>query len=442
MDKKQEKNSRLIELGKDFLIVALACSAIYLGADTLIVGGWSGLLQKGEETGSYVVTQREPSSVAWPVRMAISSWNGGSMLRYGVQYDREECENQFQPVASLLREALSGPGAAQSVTVREWHHALSNTSNIYFDLLGDVPLSVLVGWLSGSEYQLEGTVRRLVLSTDEQRVNLYYQDSTTGRYYVRQSEVISPEQIAAITSTVMGNGAVFAFEQEEYEGLNGNTLLLPEQPQPRVYQVSNPLEGDRNAETVSPNSNLARLLLALSFPESSYIYPGTDQVIRSGNDTLRISANGVVRYNVTEGETSRYVVQAQNEVPTAFEVAEACRRLADGAAGDLAGEARLYLKEIAQTQDGWQVEFAYCLDGADVLVGNDGYAAHFVVEGTEITQFTLQMRSYTDTGKRSIVLPEQQAMAAMESLGKRGSVLVLAYQDSGGDEISAVWTAE
>ena len=442
MDKKQEKNSRLKEIGKDILIVTLTCTAIYLGADTLVVGGLSGLLQQSEDTGSYVVTQREPSSVAWPVRMAISSWNGGSMLRYGVQYDREESENQFQPVASLLREALSSPGAAQSVTVREWHKALSNTSNLYFDLLGDVPLSVLGGWLSGSEYQLEGTVRRLVLSTDGQRVNLYYQDSVTGHYYVRQADVISPEQVMAVTSMVMGNGAIFAFEQEAYDGLDGNTLLLPEQPQPRVYQGSNPLEGDRNAETVLPNSNLERLLLALSFPENSYIYPGTDQVIRSGNDTLRVSADGVVRYSVAEGETSRYLVQTQSELPTAFEAAEACRRLADGAAGDLAGAARLYLKEISQTQEGWQVNFAYCLDGANVLVGEDGYAAHFVVEGAEITQFTLQMRSYADTGERSIVLPEQQAMAAMESLGKRGSSLVLAYRDSGTDQVSAVWTAE
>ena len=315
MDKKQEKNTRLIELGKDALIVLLTCTAIYLGADTLVVGGLSGLLQKGEDTGSYVVTQREPSSVAWPVRMAISSRSGESTLRYGVQYNREECENQFQPVASLLREALSSPGAAQSVTVREWHHALSNTSNIYFDLLGDVPLSVLVGWLSGTEYRLEGTVRRLVLSTDGQRVNLYYQDSETGRYYVRQSEVIRPEQVTAITETVLGNGAVFAFEQKEYDGLNGNTLLMPEQPQPRIYRVSNPLADDRNAEMVVPNSNLERLLQALSFPENSYIYPGTDQVIRSGNDTLRISADGVVRYNVTEEETSRYLVQTQNEQP-------------------------------------------------------------------------------------------------------------------------------
>ena len=442
MDKKQGKSSRLKEAGKDILIVLLTCTAIYLGVDTLVVGGLSGLLQKGEEPGSYVVTQREPSSVAWPVRMAISSWNGRSMLRYGVQYDREECENQFQPVASLLREALSGPGAAQLVTVREWNKALSETSNLYFDLLGDVPLALLGGWLSGTEHQLEGTVRRLMLSTDGRQVNLYYQDSATGHYYVRQSDVITPEQITAVTSVVMGNGAVFAFEREEYDGLDGNTLLLPEQPRPRVYQASNPLEGDRNVETVTPNSNLERLLLALSFPENSYIYPGTDQVIRSGNDTLRVSADGVVRYNVAEGETSRYLVQNQGEQPTAFEAAEACRRLADGAVGDLAGAARLYLKEIRQTQNGWEVNFAYSLDGADVLVGTDGYAAHFVVEGTEITQFVLQMRSYTETGERSIVLPEQQAMAAMEALGERGSMLVLAYRDSGANQVSAVWTAE
>ena len=442
MDKKQGTYRRLIEIGKDIVIVLLTCSAIYLGADTLVVGGLGGLLQKVEDTGGQIVTQREPSSVAWPVRMAISSRSGESTLRYGVQYDRDACEDQFQPVASLLREALSSPGAAQSVTVRDWHYALSKTSNLYFDLLGDVPLSVLVGWLSGTEYPLEGTVRRLALSTDGQRVNLYYQDSKTGHYYVRQSEVIRPEQITAITEGVMGNGAVFAFERKEYGDLGGDTLVLAEQPKPWIYRVSNPLAGNRNDETVIPNSNLARLLQALSFPENSYIYPGTDQVVRSGNDTLRISADGVVRYHVAQGETSRYLVQAQSNHPTAFEAAEACRRLAAGAADDLAGEARLYLKDISSTPEGWQVDFFYSLDGASVLVGEDGYAARFIVTGNQITQFTLQVRSYTNAGMRSIVLPEQLAMAAMTAMDKEGNTLMLAYRDHGSEQISAVWTAE
>ena len=437
----EKRTRRLIETGKNILIVLLSCSAVYMGANALVVGGLQGLFQKNDPDSTQVVTQREPSSVAWPVRMVVSSWTGESMIRYGVQYDRSECEVQFQPVASLLREALSGLGVAQEVSELAWQRALQQNNSLYFDLLGDVPLSVLSGWLSGTENPQEGTVRRLILAAEQKHVFVYYQDTVTQKYYMRVAEVVSVEQIRSVTEAVMGNGAQFAFEIEGYEDLEGNTLLLPEQPQPQIFAATNPVDGVHQTEELDRNSNLGKLLLALSFPDSSYIYSGTDQVIRSGNDTLRVSSQGVVRYNAAEGESSRYVVESQSGQPTAFEVAEACRRLADGAAGELAGEARLYLREMRRTQNGWQVDFFYCLDGARVQVGEDGYAAHFVVEGTEITQFILQLRCYTQTGERSIVLPEQQACAAMGAMGQRGSELLLAYRDAGGNTVNAVWTA-
>jgi len=437
----ENRGRRLIEAGKNILIVLLSCSAIYMGANALVVGGLQGLFQKNDPGRSQVVTQREPSSVAWPVRMAISSWTGESMIRYGVQYDRAVCEEQFQPVASLLREALSGLGVAQEVSEVIWQRVLRQHDSLYFDLLGDIPISVLSGWLSGTENPQEGTVRRLILAAEQKHVLVYYQDTVTQKYYMRVADVVSVEQIHSVTQALMGNGAQFAFEMEGYEGLEGNTLLLPEQPQPKIFAVSNPMDGVSQTEELDQNSNLGKLLMSLSFPDSSYIYSGTDQVIRSGNDTLRISAQGVVRYNAAEGEKSRYIVESQNDQPTAFEVAEACRRLADGAAGELSGEARLYLKEMSRTPNGWQVDFFYCLDGARVQVGEEGYAAHFVVEGTEITQFILQLRCYEQTGEQSIVMPEQQACAAMDAMGKRGSELLLAYRDMGSGNVSAVWTA-
>lgn len=440
MDNRRKR--RLIELGKDLVIALLACSAVYLAADTFLVGGLSQLWQEQAGTGMQTAGVREQSSVAWPVRMAVSSWNGEGLRRRGEQYDRTACEMLFQPAASLLREALGSPGDARRVTQEDWRRALSQSSNLYFDFLGEVPLSVLSGWLSGKDNGLEETVRRLVLAAEGEQVNLYYRDERTGDYYARAAEVVSAEQLDSATQAVMDNGAFFAFELEQYSGLEGDTMLLQEPPQPWIYAVENPLSGDTQTEDLSQAGRLGELLQALSFPENSYIYTSPEQVVSSGNDRLRVSTSGVVRYTVMEGEQSRYTVPAQGDQPTAFEAAEACRQLADGTAGAMAGEARLYLQEIRQTQDGWQVDFGYCLDGARVQVGEAGYAAHFQVQGGEITQFVLQLRSYTQTGERSIVLPEQQAMAAMEAMGQQGGELALAYQDMGDSTVSAGWVTE
>lgn len=440
MDK---RNKRLVELGKDLLIVLLSCSAVYFALSILLPGGVSGLWAKTEGSGSGVVQQQTLSSVTWPVRVAAGKWSGETMIRYGVQYDRESCDAQFESVASLLREALSNHGNMHTVTRTEWERVLSTTSNLYFDLLGEIPFPVLSGWLTGADSQLSGTVRRLVLAVEDDQVNLYYCNEESGDYCAVQAELVTTEQLEAVLATVVDNGARFAFELEEYSVLAGDTMLLPESPKPRAYDVANPLAGMEQAERVEESGVLSQLLTALDFPDSSYLYhgSGTDQVIRSGSDTLRISSDATVRYTRADGESSRYHIPTRGERPTQYEAAETCRQLAEDAVGALAGDARLYLRQMQPYGEGWQVEFGYCLNGAAVQVGEGGYAAYFLVEGSEIVQFTLHLRCYSESGSAAIVLPERQAMAAMAAMGAQGSELMLLYQDQGGDTIQVGWVA-
>lgn len=436
-----DKRRKILELTRSILIVILACNAISMSGKILFPEGLYSLIHQEETEENGVVQQQERSVVAWPVRIVISSFRGEEVRRYGIQYDRESCEREFEPIAGLLRESLSGAAALAEVSRSEWEQAIGMYSNIYFDLLGEVPLSVLTGWLAGSDSRLSGSARRLMLTAEGERVKLYYQNQENGRYYVCSSEVVQAEQLLNITDLILDNGVEFAFELDAYETLAGDTLLLPEVPSPRIYTVENPLRVEGHSQEYGSGGALGQLLTALSFPDNSYIYPGTDQVIRSGTDTLRISAQGVVRYAAGE-ENSRYPILSQWALPTQFEVAEACRSLAEGALGSQAGAARLYLQTMKQTSTGWELYFGYCLDGARVQVGELGYAACFRVERDEITQFSLQMRKYTDTDSRSVILPERQAMAAMQALEAEQRELVLVYQDTGGDLVSAGWIAE
>ena len=90
----------------------------------------------------------------------------------------------------------------------------------------------------------------------------------------------------------------------------------------------------------------------------------------------------------------------------------------------------------------WLVEFGYSLNGAQVRIGEEGWAARFVVEQGQITEFQLWFRSYTDSGTTSVVLPVRQALAAMETKGHEGEELLLVYLDGGGEGlVSASWAA-
>lgn len=437
-----DKKTRLIEWGKDFFILLLTCSAVLLLARTRLGGSFGALLPEAYGTAPGQSSQWEQSSVVWPVRMAAANWNGESLTRYGVQYDLGQCDALFQSTAGLLRETLSGLGAASVISEREWQRILTGSSYLYFDLLGTIPLSVLTGWLAGeADETWDASVRRLVLSALDGQVTLCCRDEASGSYYACPVEVVSAGQLEDAVSAVTENGAFFAFEQRGYDALDPNTLLLSAAPEPQIYTAYNPLAGalTGDGQTSEP---LKTLLDALSFPDNSYRYSSAEGLnFRSGSDTLRLYAGGVATYSANPGEASRYAIPTQGRQPTLPEMAEACRRLASGSAGALCEEGRLYLSSIRPVGNGWQVEFDYCLDGAQVQVGEAGYAALFQITGTEITQFTIQLRSYAAAGGRSIVLPERQAMAAMSALDSQGAELLLTYRDVGGGSVSAGWIA-
>ena len=64
-----------------------------------------------------------------------------------------------------------------------------------------------------------------------------------------------------------------------------------------------------------------------------------------------------------------------------------------------------------------------------------------MVQDGQITAFELNIRSYSDSGKTSVVMPVRQAAAAMEAEGLAGRELLLMYSDTGSDTVAASWMA-
>ena len=119
---------------------------------------------------------------------------------------------------------------------------------------------------------------------------------------------------------------------------------------------------------------------------------------------------------------------------------EYCRQLAAASVGRRCGQARLYLQSVQETEEGWTVDFGYSLNGIPVRL-ESGYAARFIIQQNRVEQMVLYLRSYTQTGESTAVLPARQAAAALEAQGLTGEELLLVYLDSGGDTVSADWAA-
>jgi len=425
--------TRLIEAGKNLLIVLLSCSAILLAARSGLVGRLDGLLK--EDDFAQLPGQSETegrADFARPLRVSAhlpGEVRGGC---YAVQYDQQACDTLFQSVAGLLVEALSSAGQPETIPVFQWEQMLTVATGICFDFQGEVPLDVLSVWLSGEEGSLNAVVRRLGLAVWQDAVYLFYQEDT-GAYGCSRAEVASPLHLEEALSALSGNGGFYAFEAEDYEVLAKNTLLSGGTPKPLIYEASNSAAGGQET--------LEELAEELGFSiNTNGVYYAGEWVARSGNDTLRLSDDGEMEYLADETGGEHFLVTNLRTAGERSEAVETCRTLAAEALGPRCGDARLYLSCVLNTPTGWEVDFGYSLDGIPVQL-ESGSAAHFVVEGDRVTRFVLRFRSYSKTDTALAVLPAVQATAALEAMGLAGEELMLVYADGGGDTVRADWAA-
>lgn len=427
------KKRRVIETLKNLLIMALVCSAVWLMQESQMLRV-SGVLEVPQHTQQGSGQQAVHSAAVLPLHMAVMSQGGC----YGVQYDIYELSAVFNRMAPVLNEALSGAGTPELIDREEWETLLLSNPGVYFDFQGTIPLQVLSGWLSGKENpMLTAKARQLLLAVDErERVMLAYRDEDSGQYFACHTQLVSRNHLNSVVAQVSPNGAIFACQAADYAQMVApDTIITAQSPRPREYTVTNPIPAGEE-------QRLTELLEALSFPLGiTTIYETPEgRRARSGNDTLSVSNSGLVTYYSTP-EEQRYPVTAAEGSSSVFAAVDSAARLVRGVLDLWRGEARVYLERAQpEDQDRWRLEFRYALDGIPVQTGQRGYAASVLVEQGYITQFELQLRSYTVLEQTTLVLPQKQAAAAMVELGKSGSQLQLRYQD-GGELARAGWIA-
>lgn len=428
---RSKRRSRPVEWGKNVLILLLALSALYLLGRTQISGRIvdtvQDLLDKSPAVGTPAAPAQTTSSLVRPVRLAIYQ----DEQRYGVQYDQEEVDEVFASLSTLLSEALGSADDPAPVTEQVWRSALCRTG-IYMDFLYPVPLQTLSGWLGGGSDRsaLTGSARRICLAADENGgVSLFYINEEDSSYYVCGTTLSSTLHLETAVAGQSPNGAMFAFEVSGMENLEPYTLLTST-PQPVIYQAGNPLLED--------GARVAELLSALTFRSQTVsLDPSVGGQLVERNDLLRLSASGLVTFHAIGDSDFRFPL-SENSLQGALDYVQA---LAEATVGAWCGQAGLCLAEVEESSNGVEITFQYCLNGALVALPEGVDAAHFVVRNGAVTDFSLYLRSYSDTGETSIVLPEELAAAAMGAKEVKGKELTLCYEDSGGEQVSAGWIA-
>lgn len=418
---------RLIEWGKDALIALLTLSAVWLLSMTPLIqdSGVMELFAPKENLGTGLPVEGRGRMVR-PVRLAVTGEGG----RYGVQYDEERLEELFFPLGALLGDALSSAGEPVPMAEKEWREYLGDRKNIYFDFLGQVPLSALGRWFQNQETEgteLAGCARRVLLCAGlEDQVLLCWQETDSGRFFRCSTALTQALHLEPAVERVTPNGAHFAFESRELSRLlDPYTLITEGEQSGEEYTVSIPLEGE---------AGTGKILETLSFSGQNHAAVSGGEVYLDGGDRLVINGGGTVSYRAAQPE--KYPVG-----PALADWVDGARALAEQTLGALCGEARLYLISAQEEGGALRVSFGYLLDGCAVRLNGGGWAAEFWIYEGYITQFTLRLRSYTASGNRALLLPIDKAAAMLPDLTDGRRELVLQYWDGGGESLSPAWVA-
>ena len=423
------KWKRVKEWAKNGLIVLLLCSAAWLLADSRLFGHlpWD---TAGQPAGGVEQTPAPAAGqVTLPMAAAVTNAHGVCAARY----DAAAVNDLFQPLLPVLGEAMAGAGQPQPVRPEQWRAVLTEPNSVWLELQGSVPMQVLCRWLAGVDNPaLTGSARQLLLCARQDEVWLYYRrdDQNCLSCVV---EGVPADYLRSVLAQAVPNGAGFAADRAEYAPLSPQTLILAQTPAPEEYTAVNPLAGEQDMD---------ELLQTMSFsPGVTTVYQTPEgHRARSGNDTLTISNDGLLRYE-REGEEQRYPLTGSEEMPEVYRAVETARKLVCGSVQRWSGTA-VYLRDARQEGDGWHVEFGYVVNAIPVEMGDRGWCAHVLVDGRGVAQYELWLRGYQPAGKTTLLLPQQQAAAALEQMGQAGSSLLLSYLDGGDGVVRAGWMAE
>lgn len=386
------RDRRTVGRIENVLIVALACLALVLVSRTSFFQALP-FTHLGTAQGA-AVGQGATLSHGMPTALAFETEDG----RFGVQADADSVAALWDGgLSELLDAALAAAERPSATTRTAWQEAIGGEESwVWYDLLYDVPFA---------DRSEGGAARRfLITARGGHAAALYLYSQGEDAYYVcRLSDPTL--RLPDLVRYQEPNGAVFAFEDPTYAGVDPDQLVTRAAPRCPVYTAESAL-------TALDADLRGALMDALDFNQrAASVYQSAEGlVVREGADTLRIQTDGTVLFHGSESGKARYAALSAR-TRDLQDCAEAL--LAQLTAGRI-GPAALYCCAVETGEDGATVlSWRYRLAGAEVwLDDTDGLAAQATFRGTSLTAFWVRLLTFTETEEGAALPPLRQAAAA------------------------------
>lgn len=383
-------------------------------------GGLLRLFSEGAAQSGDTAPTPSPAA-SFPVRVAVT----GAFGRYG-SIALTSGDDDAEALTRLLRSALSSAQSFSACTGQSFLFALRDTS-VYFDFLAPLPLPVIAE-MTGCTLRSDASARHLILSVRDDTVYLHIWDH--GSRYLSAATTLSGDEVEQTVSRYELGSAQFALDLAESNtdarSIDPCSLFLTETPSLSVLTAS------------ASAADSSHLLTALGFnPNTKFRYTestGTE-VIEENSRTLRIRTDGRIHYQ--SGGSDALSIASAAQHPTITELVSGAGALLRSILGTSAGEAALYVQQIQQTEQTVLITFGYHVGGIPICFSDGSSAASVTLSGGVVTDLTLQLRQYHESGTPSLLLPLPQALSI--ACRQVGSELFIGYTDLGGDTVQAAW---
>ncbi|MBP3634243.1 MAG: hypothetical protein J6J43_06695 [Oscillospiraceae bacterium] len=412
---------RLIELGKNILIVLLLCSAILLAIAALpprslkevpwitrVLQPMAPLLGLPEAELTHVEEATPVFDAAQPIAISVMGPSGRSTA----MWDFAELDDAFERFSPILGQAMEDAGNFAQVSTPQVQAALSESS-VYFRYSSALPADLLASWLDAKLGAAIGATDTCILSASEDTLSLYLLGE---KRYCAKTQIPS-DVLLPLLERSEPDGSRFCFESDF--PLAPLSLLPGTEPAVPAVTASNPCEGDYLI-------TLATELGFNPYGEGRYTDDSGTVLFSETNASVTISPEGLVTFT----STGEHFV-ADSLQPEAL--AETARQLTHTVIESVPGEGRLYLSALEREGDVTVCRFDYLISGIPVQTSRAAAAVTFT--GQRVTQAVVQVYSFTGTGRTIYPLPTTQAAALLPE----GSKLEMAYFINADQTLSAGW---
>ncbi len=409
---------------KNLAILSLSLSAFYLLSQVEIFSRVSSFLlvedsytlEEVDWQGGEQLTAVLPQAI-----VALREENGVSE-QIGLQY-AEGRRELFSLTSQILKEALGNLSQVEEITQEDFCNSLATAPSLFFQWQEEMPLSLLELYLTdGTSASTKGIVQNLLLSPWEDTMALCYQEG--NRYFLCTIDAIEVSRLESVLEHFDGSPQQFAFQVEGLSTLAPLTLMTTAPMATWMYQGSTPFETD-----------LEPLLENLGLVNSTHYWANDGLVIRNNTDSLRLSSEGQINYQVEE--TSRFILPKDSLEITLLEQIEGCRLFAQQILQGLATVPELHISHLSIEDAVIHLEFSSSLQGIPIAYGDSMTAGVFTIYGEEIRSFSLWYRNYHLSDGMTPLLPVPQALSILET--HHSDTLCLVYQDTGRDWVTATW---